>query len=114
MVAIHVLTAALLSAAVLKAHAEPTSFYDEYVVAAWHDSTTLNLPSLFARTNEIAIRELVEDLVLREFGPDYADLADREPFLKALTSAVKTGVNVAGKYAGKAANYLGKAGSAAQ
>jgi hypothetical protein len=47
MVAIHVLTAVLLSTAALKARAEPTAgFYDEYVAATWRGFTAPNLISV--------------------------------------------------------------------
>ncbi|KAJ2936883.1 hypothetical protein H1R20_g209, partial [Candolleomyces eurysporus] len=89
MVAIHVLTALLLSATAFKARAEPVGFYDE--------------------ANEIAVRDLVEDLILREFGPDYADIVDREPWLGAVTSGLKTATQFAVKHAGTVAKVAGKA-----
>ena len=36
---------------------------------------------------------------MREVGPDYADLADREPLLSALSGVFKTGLKIAGKAA---------------
>ncbi|RXW14978.1 hypothetical protein EST38_g10875 [Candolleomyces aberdarensis] len=85
MVAIHVLTALLLSITAIKARAEPIGFYDE--------------------ANEIAVRELVEDIILREVGPDYADLVDREP----IWGILKAGAQLVVKHAGTAAKVAGKA-----